>query len=1129
MLKKFSFYCFVGFILGSCSPLEPQLFALLSPEETGIHFANTITEDDSLNVLTFEYIYNGGGVAVGDFNQDGLPDLYFTGNQVSSKLYLNRGDLTFEDVTAAAGVGTGVWATGVTVVDLNQDGLSDIYVCAASPVRGASTPNLLFINNGPGPDGIPTFTEAAAQYGLADTGYSTQAAFFDYDRDGDLDLYLLTNALEDFNRNSLRAKRTDGSGPSTDRLYRNNGDGTFTDVSREAGITTEGWGLGVAISDLNGDGWPDIYAANDFLSNDLLYINNQDGTFTNRIAEYLQHQSHNAMGVDVADYNNDGRPDIMTLDMMPEDNRRQKSMFAGINYDRFDLNQQMGYQPQYVRNTLQLNNGNGTFSEIGQLAGVYNTDWSWAPLFADLDNDGLKDLLVTNGYVKDVTDLDYVLYSRDNTMFGTEKANQDKVRQEYEKLLSVIIPNYVFRNNGDLTFENKSAAWGLTQASNSNGAVYADLDGDGDLDLVVNNINRPAFVYRNDADKLLQNNFLRLSLQGDSRNRQGLGARVVLRHHGREQVLEQQPTRGYKSSVEPILHFGLGKDTLVQTVEVYWPDGKYQLLRNVRANQVLAVRHAAAGPAPAQASPAQETLFREVTEESGISFHHHGSDHVDFKIQPLLPHKHSQNGPGLAVGDVNCDGLDDFYVGNSARQAGMLYLQSPDGSFSGRPLGGPSEKADDMGALFFDADGDGDLDLYVVSGGSAFKPGASQYQDRLYRNDGAGNFTHAPTALPAMPSSGSVVTAADFDGDGDLDLFVGGRVQPHHFPAPGRSYILRNDQGRFRDVTAEVAPGLADIGMVTAALWTDFDADGQVDLLVVGEWMPLTFLKNENGAFRNVTDATGLTATHGWWNSIVTGDFNGDGRPNYIVGNLGTNSRYQASAEQPVRIYANDYDKNGTVDPILTYYIQGKEYPTHPRDAMTDQIVSFRRRFPRYADYGARTFHEMFTKEELAGARILKSERFETSYLENLGGGKFALEALPVQAQFAPVYGMLAQDFDGDGHLDVLLAGNSYATEVSVGRYNASIGTYLRGDGQGGFRPVPVQESGFFVPGDAKGMAGLRTADGASLILVACHADQLQAFAWGPAAPATPLAVSGKPTTAPAGLAPRDGQQRQQR
>jgi hypothetical protein len=830
----------------------------------------------------------------------------------------------------------------------------------------------------------------------------------------------------------------------------------------------------------------------------------------------------------VADYNNDGLPDIITLDMMPEDNKRQKSTIGTINYDRFMMNTQMGYQPQYVRNVLQLNNGNGTFSEVGQLAGIHHTDWSWASLFADFDNDGLKDLLITNGYVKDVTDLDYLVYSREVSQFGTEETNMAEQKKEYDKLLNVKIPNYIYRNKGDLTFANKTEAWGLDQPSNSNGAIYADLDNDGDLELVVNNINAPAFVYRNDADKKLQNNFLRISLQGDALNRSGLGAKVTIRHNGQEQHLDHQVTRGYKSSVENTLHFGVGKDTVVESVEVYWPDGKYQLLRNVRSNQVLPVAYAAAGPAPQKKAPASVPVFREVTEETGIAFRHHGSDVIDFKVQPLLPHKHSGNGPGLAVGDVNGDGLEDFFVGNSVGYPGKLYLQATDGTFRGTALKDSTNKADDMGALFFDADGDGDLDLYVVSGGSAFRPDSKQYQDRLYRNDGNGNLALDPEGLPEIRASGSVVTAADFDRDGDLDLFVGGRVQPHHFPLPARSYILRNDNGRFVDVTAKVAPDLAEIGMVSSALWTDFDHDGQVDLLVAGEWMPVVFYKNEKGSLRNVTQTTGLTATNGWWNSIAASDFDNDGDTDYMLGNLGTNSRYQASEEGPVRVYAKDFDKNGSIDPIFTYYIQGKEYPTHPRDAMTDQIVSFRRRFPRYSDYGSRTFPEMFTEEELSGAHVVKSERFESSYLENKGNGKFAIRSLPTQAQFAPVFGMLVKDFNRDGNLDVLLAGNSYATEVSTGRYDASIGTYLQGNGKGQFTPVHVKESGFFVDGDAKGMAEVQTGDGTSLVLVACNADRLQAFACVSPPATAPQAIRLQPTDAYAVLTLRNGQKKRQ-
>ncbi len=1046
----------------------------MTSAETGVDFSNTLTIGGNPSVLEFEYMYNGAGIAVADFDLDGLQDLYFTGNMVSNRLYRNLGDWKFEDITERANAGSTDWSNGVSIVDINQDGYPDIYVSRGGPrgSSGAQRANLLFINNTK-EKGEINFVESAQKWGLADESYSVQASFFDYDGDQDLDMYLLSNALVDFNRNTSRPKDRTGKAPSADKLFRNNGDETFSEVSSEAGILIEGFGLGVEICDMNTDGWPDVYVSNDFLTDDFLYINQQDGTFKNENAAYFKHLTFNGMGNDIGDINNDGHMDVVVLDMLPPDNKRWKLTMMGNNYDEFQNSIRDGYQPQYIRNTLQLNNGNGSFSEVGQLAGISATEWSWSALLADFDHDGKKDLFITNGYRQDITNLDFMVYGNNVLTMGTEEANRKQRLDALNKLPGIKVHNYMYQNMGDLRFEDVTENAGFTKPTYSNGAAYADLDNDGDLDLVINNIDDPAGLYKNTVTNSAHKNYLRFTFKGAAPNLQGLGSQVELFYQGQYQKQFYTPTRGYLSTVEQALHFGLGNTTQIDSAKVTWPDGKTQLLTKLQTNQSVVLNQLDAHSQIAQKVRAKDTTVFTSLDSIGLDRKHQENDFVDFKVQPLLPHMHSRNGPGLAVADVNNDGREDLYLGGAKDQAGQLLLQQVNGSFIAQDFFDAG--SEDMGTLFFDADNDGDQDLYVVSGGSTNPINDSNYRDRLYQNDGSGTFSKVE--LPLLPISGSVVTAADYDKDGDLDLFIGGRVRPGEYPLAPSSVLLQNHSLNgnlsFKKTEQDIQKTFNELGMVTAALWTDFNNDNWQDLIVVGEFMAIRFFKNSMGVLKEVTNETDLKNTHGWWNSISAGDFDHDGDTDYVLGNLGQNARIKASADEPLCIYANDYDKNGLIDPVMCYYIDGENQIAHSRNDLIDQINPMRSRFKTYNDYAEAPFEKSFLKEELKDAYVVKSETFANSYLENLGEGKFRLSELPRQAQIAPIYGSLIDDFDEDGHLDILAVGNFYSGEVFSGQYDAAIGWYLKGNGKGTFSAMDVSTSGFFVPGDAKSLVRL--------------------------------------------------------
>ena len=1085
--------------LSACTQKGTGPAAILEPlpaSRTGIDFVNQLTEGDSLNILNYIYYFNGGGVGIADLNQDGLDDIFFTGNESSCRLYLNKGGLHFEDITEKSGLNTHCWATGVAMADVNQDGYTDIYVCAAGKPYARERANLLFLNQGPGPDGIPSFREAAAEAGIADTSYSTQAAFFDYDLDGDLDLYVLNHANQREALNTPLPKKTQGESPSTDHLYRNDGQGRFSDVSRTAGIQVEGYGLGIAVSDINQDGWPDIYVSNDFIYNDLLYINRGDGTFENQINRYLRHQSYNGMGCEIADFNNDGRQDIFVLDMQPEDRTRKKTMAGGMTYDQWNLLMDMGYDPQYVRNTLQLNNGPSPvdgqihFSEIGQLAGIHQTGWSWSGLLADFDNDGWKDLFVTNGYLRDITDKDFIDYNSNLGMFQSAEKRNQALLEQIRNLPGEKPANYYFHNLGNLCFEAKGSG---CPPSYSNGAAFSDLDLDGDLDLVVNNINEPAFLLENKtAQQPVPPHYLRIELEGPASNPAGIGAKLQMYVQGKEQYLEQYPYRGFQSTVSTCLHFGLGTATTADSLVVVWPDGKRQKLTQIASNQLLRLRHSEAKAASALPLQLANTIFREVSGLRGLNFTHRELPFNDFRFQPLLPHQFSRLGPGIAVGDLNGDGLEDCYVGGAKDQSGRTFFQQPNGHFYSREIHEGNE-AEDMGVIILDVNGDGANDLYVVSGGSEFPLNSPAYQDRLYLNDGAGNFHLGRNALPEMHASGSCVAAADFDMDGDLDLFVGGRVEPGRYPMPPRSYLLRNEGGVFRDVTAELAPGLDRIGMATTAIWADLDNSRKPSLVIAGEWMPITIFRNEGGKLVHQA-CPELEHNSGWWNTLAEGDFDQDGDTDFLAGNMGLNTPYKVSEKEPMRVYASDFDENGSLDAIISAYIQGIETPIHSRDALLAQVVSLERKYPRYALYAEATPQQLFPANKLEKAYIRECNNFNSCYLENLGDGQFKLSPLPMAAQMAPINGIICQDFNQDGRLDALLVGNSYSTEVNTGSYDAFNGLLLAGDGKGGFIAISPRESGFWVTGDAKNIARLQVGTEEQLILIAVNNGPLLAF-----------------------------------
>ncbi|MBO0320707.1 VCBS repeat-containing protein [Muricauda sp. CAU 1633] len=1056
------------------------LFSLVENAHTGINFINTVKQDINFNYIEYLYAFNGAGVAIGDINNDGLEDIYFTSNQNSNKLYLNQGDFKFVDATTKAGLeDTEGWSTGVSMVDINNDGWLDIYVSKSASFNDDELrKNKLFINQKDG-----TFKNEAKKWGLDQNGFSIQSYFFDYDKDGDLDMYLV-NHRPDFsqsNKIEYKAER-EYFRETSDHLFRNDGN-TFTDVTLQAKIMNKEWGLSASIGDFNNDGWLDVYVANDFINPDYLYINNKDGTFSNQINMRFKHIPYNGMGSDYADINNDFLPDLVVLDMLAEDHRRGKENMASMNTQGFWKMVESGYHYSYMANTLQLNNGNGSFSDIGQLAGISKTDWSWAPLIADFDNDGHKDIFVSNGIERELGNQDY----------KKESARQQKEKgaMTVQEMMNIMpsekIANYIYKNNGDFTFEKMTEAWGLSKKVNSNGVAYADLDNDGDLDLVMNNMSDEATVYRNNST----NNYINIKLIGDEKNVKAIGAKVKVYSKEKSQYQELFPSRGYQSSMGYQLNFGLGNEEIIDRIEVTWGDNSILAMDNVEVNQTLVFDKKDFkfdGVTPFEVS---QNFVRNDASRLGITYHHQENNFNDFDLQTLLPQKQSQRGPALSVADVNGDGLDDFYVGGALNQAGEMYLQTQDGKFNkaSESLFSRESKYEDITSLFFDADADGDLDLYVGSGSYEVGENNPLLQDRLYLNDGKGDFSKS-NKLPKMFGVTKAVAAHDVDGDGDLDLVVGGQVIPGKYPLSSKTYLLTNENGRYIDSTEEIAPELMDIGIVNDLLFTDYDGDGDKDLAVVGEWFPITFFNNQNGKFTK-TSIAALNHTEGWWNTITEVDLDKDGNMDYLVGNLGDNNKFHPTKEKPLHVYSTNFDEDGKYDMILSKVYQGNLVPVRGKECSTEQNPFVSEKIQTYKEFANSTLIDIYGEEELNSAYHKQVHEFGSVYLKNKGDGSFEVQKLPTTAQFGPTMAFQVMDINQDGHLDILGVGNIYEAEVETIRYDANTGYILLGDSKGNL--TPHTDISFFTQGNVKDMKKIAIG-GEACYLIANNDEELTIF-----------------------------------
>ncbi|MGB6152294.1 MAG: VCBS repeat-containing protein [Pricia sp.] len=1084
---------------------KETLFTMLSAADTGIDFTNKVVNQKNFNIFKYRNFYNGGGVAIGDINNDGLADIYMSANMGPNKLFLNKGNLKFEDISEQAGIsGNKPWSTGVAMADINGDGWLDIYVSNAGNMEGNNHDNDLFINNGPSEEsGIITFTEKAADFNLAKTGFSTHASFFDYDKDGDLDAYILNNSnipvssLGYAEQREVRAQDWEGV-PDIfkgvgDMLLRND-NGKYVDVSEEAGIygSLIGFGLGVMVSDVNGDLWPDIYVSNDFYERDYLYINQKDGTFAEEIKTYTTHLSLSAMGIDMADINNDGNADIFITDMLPEGDQRVKSVMTFEGYNVFKLKQGKDFYQQYIQNTLQLNNGNGSFSEVAHYSGVGKTDWSWAGLLFDMDNDGLRDIYVTNGVNHDLTDLDFVDF------FANEIIQKMALTGRKESIDSIINkmpirpqPNYTYKNNGDITFENVSTEWGLGIPSLSNGAAYGDLDNDGDLDLVVNNVNMPAFVYENRTNEKTNNHYLRLKFEGSGENPFAVGASVKLYYDDNVFFQELIPSRGFQSSMDYVMSIGLGKAEKIDSLRVIWPDDFTEKLTDVEADQLLTLQRSnATEKYRVPVKKKSNTLLQEVDGNNLVA--HTENNYRDFDHEGLISKMISQEGPALAVGDVNGDGNEDIFIGGAAGDKGVLYTNGGDGKLNARSLKFDAE-LEDTAAAFFDADGDGDNDLMVGSGGNQISDSQS-YRARLYLNDGSGNFTKAPQSLPSTFANISVIAPYDFDQDGDIDVLVGSRsVVGTYGVDPDHLFLENKGDGTFTDATERFAYDLKDAGMITDATWADVDGDDKKDLITVSEWGRPNIYKNSGRRLGRLS--TSLDSLYGWWNTIEAADLDNDGDIDFVIGNQGSNVPYKASVEHPMKIWINDYDNNGTLEQIVTQNFEGKDYPLHQKKELTAQIVSLKKQSLKASEYAKKTVSELFPKSVFKNTIVKQGNTMESVIAINEGGGKFSIKKLPARVQLSCVCGISCTDVDQDGNLDLIMGGNNFEFKPQYSRLDASYGHVLLGDGNLNFEWKDYENSGFFVREEIKHLKQFKDKDGKTFLIAAINDGMPRVFA----------------------------------